>query len=214
MRLPERWGPFRGIEGLPAIIAASNVLVYVFDLVRPGITGDLLLIPSRVHAGEWWRLLTFPFVPPPFLGGASLLWLALWLLLLYNVSTALENAWGAFRFTVYFLTGAAATALIAAAPFPAIVTNAYLQSSLLLAFATLFPDEQFLLFFVIPMKAKWLAVFTGAVMAWRFLAGDMVTRLAIAASLVNYFLLLGPDLWEKFQLWRQLRRSRGRWPED
>ncbi len=214
MRLPERWGFFRGIEGLPAIIVASNALVYVFDLLRPGLIDDLLLIPARVHGGEGWRLVTFLFVPPPLPGAWPLLWLGLWLLLLYNVATALENAWGSFRFTVYFLTGALATAAVAALPFQAVVTNGYLQASLLLAFATLFPDEQFFLFFVIPVKAKWLAVFTAATTGWAFLTGDGVTRLTVAASLVNYGLLLGPDLWEKARLWAEVRRNRRRWPGD
>jgi hypothetical protein len=214
MKLPERWGPFRGVEGLPQIIVLSNVLVAVFNALRPGLLADLVLIPSRVHAGEWWRLLTFLFVPPPFLGGWSFLWLAFWLLLLYNVSTALENAWGPFRFTVYFAAGALATALVAVVPFPGVVTNGYLQTSLLLAFATLFPEEQFLLFFVVPVKAKWLAVFTAATMGWAFLAGGALTRLTIAASLVNYALLLGPDLWERWKLWREVRRNRRRWPGD
>lgn len=214
MRLPERWGPFRGIEGLPHIIVLSNALVYLFDAFQPGLIADLLLIPSRVHAGEWWRLATFVFVPPPLPASWSFIWLALWLMVLHNVATALENAWGAFRFTVYFLSGALATALIALMPLPAVVTNGWLQAGLFLAFATLFPDEVFLLFFILPVKAKWLAVFTAASMGWAFLSGGIVTRWAVGAALVNYFLLLGPDIWEKLKLWAEVQRNRRRWPGD
>jgi hypothetical protein len=215
MRLPERWGPFHGVEGLPHIIVLSNALVYAFDLLRPGLMGDLLLIPSRVHAsGEWWRLVTFLFVPPPLPETWPVLWLVVWLMVLHNVATALENAWGAFRFTVYFFSGALATALVAVLPFPAVITNGYLQGSLFLAFSTLFPDETFLLFFILPVRAKWLAVFTAAAMGWAFLAGGLAVRLTVAASLVNYGLLLGPGLCERWRLWREVRRNRRRWPGD
>lgn len=212
MRLPERWGSFQGIEGLPHIIVLSNAIVYVFDLFQPGLIADLVLVPAAVHGGEWWRLLTFLFVPPPLPQTWSLLWLAVWLMVLHNVATALENAWGSFRFTVYFLAGAVATALLAVFPWPTVVTNGYLQMSLLLAFATLFPNEIFLLFFVLPVKAKWLAIFTAAAMGWSFLVGGWVTRAVVTASLVNYALLLGPDLWEKGKLWLEVRRNRRRWP--
>ena len=210
MKLPERWGSFRGVEGLPHIIVLSNALVYIADLLRPGLISDLVLSSAGVRAGEWWRLATFLFVPPPLSQAWSFLWLAVWLLVMHNVATALENAWGAFRFTVYFLTGAVATALLAAFPWPGVVTNGYLQLSLFLAFATLFPDEVFLLFFILPVKAKWLAIFTAGGMGWAFLAGDWITRLAVGAALIPYALLLGPELWEKGKLWLEVRRNRRR----
>lgn len=210
MRLPERWGSFQGIEGLPHIIVFSNALVYVFDLFRPGLIGDLLLRPARVHAGEWWRLVTFLFVPPALPQTWSLLWLAVWLLVLFNIATALENVWGAFRFTVYFFIGAAATMALALGPWPGVVTNGWLQTSLLLAFAVLFPDEEFLLFFVIPVKAKWLGWITGLGMSWSFLSGGLLTKLTILASMMGFWVLLGPDLWEKAELWIQVRRNRAR----
>jgi hypothetical protein len=210
MRLPERWGSFHGIEGLPHIIVLSNALVYVADLLRPGLISDLVLVPARVQAGEWWRLATFLFVPPPLPDAWSFLWLAVWLLVLHNVSTALENTWGSFRFTLYFFTGAAATAALSFFPWPGVVTNGYLQLSLFLAFATLFPEEVFLLFFILPVKAKWLAVFTAAGMGWAFLTGNWIIRLTVGASLIPYVLLLGPGLWEKGKLWLEVRRNRRR----
>jgi hypothetical protein len=212
MRFPERWGSFRGIEGLPHILVFSNALVYVFDRLQPGLIGDLLLVPARVHAGEWWRLVTFLFVPPTMPATGSALWLAVWLLVLYNVATALENAWGSFRFTLYFLSGAAATLLLSIPSWPAVVTNGWLQASLFLAFATLFPDEVFLLFFILPMKARWLAVFTALGMGLALLTGSSVTRLTVLASLVNYGLLLGPDLWVAVKQRWVVRRNRRRWP--
>jgi hypothetical protein len=212
-RLPERWGPFRGVEGLPLILVLSNALVFVFNAIWPGLVGDLLLIPSQVHAGEWWRLLTFALVPPPVPESFSFIWITLWLMLLHAYATALEAAWGTFRFTLYFLLGTAATAAIAVIPFDAVITNAFLQASLLLAFATLYPKEELLLFFVIPVQVRFLGYITWVWMAWVFLMGSAVTRLSVAAALVNYVALLGPDLSQRFSLWLQVRRNRKNWKD-
>ncbi len=46
----------------------------------------------------------------------------------------------------------------------------YLDLSLFLAFATLYPNLQFLLFFIIPVKAKWLAWLDAALLAFNFIS--------------------------------------------
>lgn len=207
--LPDRWGPFAGIEGLPLIIVASNALVALFDLARPGLTPLLLLSPAAVAAGEWWRLLTFLFVPPAL----SPLFLLFWLYLLYVYAAALEEAWGAFRFTVYYLVGALLTAACGVFPAPGVVPNVFLNASLFLAFAALHPDVELLLFFVIPLKVKVLGYLTWAWLAVAMWGGDALTRLAVAAGLANYALFFGPEMWERaasrWRVWRNRRRWRG-----
>ncbi len=204
-RLP-RW--FRPeVEGLPLILVSSHALVALFELARPGLTPSLWLVPGAVYAGEFWRLLTFLFVPPAL----SPLFLLFWLYLFYVYADALETEWGAPRFTAFYLLGAALTAAAGLWPAPGLVPNVYLNASLFLAFAWLFPDFELLLFFVLPLKVKYLGYGTAAWMAWRFVAGDVLTRLAVAAALANFLLLLGPDLWERSKGWWELRRHRGRW---
>lgn len=207
-RLPDHWGPFHGIDGLPLIVVSSNALFYLVELVSPGFTQYLLLSPESLRAGEYWRLLTFLFVPPP---GLNALFAVFWFALFYMYMDGLERAWGAFRLTVYYLTGALATAAVALAPGFGIVPNVYLNASLALAFAALFPEVQLLLFFIIPVKVKWLAYFTWAWLAWCLWVGGLLDRLAILAALVPFFLLLGPDIWENLSLWLQVRRNRMKW---
>lgn len=206
-RLPDRWGPFDGIDGLPLIIVASNALVYLFELMQPGLLNSLVLFPGAVHAGEWWRLITFLFVPPPM----SPFFMLFWLYLLYTYASALENEWGTFRFTVFYLVGALLTALAGLVPVRGLVPNIYLNASLFLAFAALFPDFELLLFFVLPLKVKYLGYATWIWLGWSFLTAGFLARLAVAAAVANYLLILGPDLWEKATLRWQVYRNRRRW---
>jgi hypothetical protein len=206
-RLPDRLGPFEGIDGLPMIIVASNALVYLFELMQPGLMGTLVLSPGAVAAGEWWRLLTFLFVPPPM----SPLFMLFWLYLLHTYASALEEEWGTFRFTAFYFVGAGLTALLGFVPAHGLVPNVYLNASLFLAFAALFPDFELLLFFVLPLKVKYLGYATWLWMGWSFLTGGALERLAVAAAVANYLLLLGPDLWDKAALFLEVRRNRRRW---
>jgi len=218
-RSPIRWGSFAGIEGLPLIIVFSNVLVYLFNLFQPGLIDLLSLSHNAVWAGQWWRWVTFVFVPPfADTAGApsvfSVVMMFVWFMFLHTMVTSLEHAWGSARFTVYFLVGVVATAFVGLLPFAGSLTNGYLQASLFLAFATLFPDVEVLLFFILPVKVKWMGYLTWATLGLGFLFGDAPVRLTILAGLVNYFLILGPDLWTRARLrWQTAqnrRRFRGR----
>jgi membrane associated rhomboid family serine protease len=204
--LPERWGNFEGIHGLPLIIVASHALVYLFELLNPGLTPWLELSREGLALGEWWRPLTFLFVPPAL----SPLFEFFWLYLLYVYADALEQQWGSFRFTVFYLAGALATAVTAFHPSGEAVPTVYLNAMLFVAFATLFPKFELWLFFVLPVQVRWLAAATLAWMAWRVWVGGPATRLAVAAAWAGYALVLGPDLWERFLLWREVRRNRRR----
>lgn len=209
---------FPGIEGLPLIIVGSNVLVYLFELFRPGLVQDLLLSHATLRAGDWWRLVTFLFVPPfidSFLffrvaSPANLVLMFFWFSFLYTMASSLENVWGAGRFTLYFLAGAAATGALAFLPNGGLVTNGYLQSSLFLAFAALFPEMKVLLFFFIPVKVRWLGWLTWFWIGVAVVFGSGWARLLAGAGVFNYFLLLGPDLWERWSLRVQVFRNRRR----
>ncbi len=216
-----RWASFGGIEGLPLIIVFSNVLVYLFNLFQPGLIDLLNLSHDALWAGQWWRLVTFVFVPPFSASGSlgtpspfHVVMMFVWFMFLHTMVTSLEQAWGSARFTVYFLVGVLATALVGLLPFSGSLTNGYLQASLFLAFAALFPNVEVLLFFLLPVKVKWMGYFTWASIGLGFLWGTPPVRFTIVAGLVNYFLILGPDLWTRarlrWQTFQNRRRFRGR----
>ena len=184
----------------PALfLAAMNAAVWGLSLAKPGFPLMLTLEPELVLSGQFWRLATFLFIPPPM----SPLWMIFWLLLFYSYAQALENEWGEFRFGVYYGLGALSTVALSLA-LGAGLSNVPLNLSLFLAFAELFPEVEFYLFFFIPVKVRWLAWAAWAGVALQFLFGGWVHRLALLAGLVNYLVFFGAGRLE------QLRRRFGR----
>ncbi len=202
----ERRFEFITIPQFPLFLATANGICYFMAQAQPAFVEQLYLSPVAIQTGEWWRVLTFLFVPPqmnPF-------FLIFWLMLLFQFAQALENAWGEFRFFVFYLIGAAATVLASLFIVQAPLSNAWLNSTLFLAFATLFPDFELLFFFIIPMKVKYLAWFTWGVTALAFIRGGLTTQVEILASLANYFLFFSSTLWRTLQLKWHTYRNRKR----
>ncbi len=180
---------------------------------RVSLVNYLTLDIVMVLRGQVWRQLTWHVVPQQ----DNLLWMAISLYFYYMIGTALENRWGARRFLVFFAIGAVAN--IAAAFLAHAITgygygvNTYLYYSLFLAFAALYPDMQFMLFFVLPVKAKWLAAVDLIYFLMAIVMGSTSLRLAAIASLVNIVLFFGEDIWQtgrriyfQWQRRRQFRR--------
>jgi len=205
-RLERRFGSW-AFPQLAAFIVFMNAAIWVLSMVKPQFPLMLILDPSRVLHGEVWRLFTFLFIPPPL----SPLWMFFWLYLLFLYAQALEQEWGDFQFNLYYGIGALATVAVSFF-LGAGLSNVYLNASLFLAFATLYPDFELLIFFILPVKIKWLAALTAAGMVWSFLSGDTFDRWAVTAGLVNYAAFFGGEIWErgrlKAQVWRNRRRFR------
>ncbi len=203
-RLERRFGEWV-IPQFPLFIVAATGVIYLLSQAQGDFVTHLTLNPDAVRQGEFWRLVTFLFVPPPM----GPLWLAFWLYLLYQYAQALEHAWGAFRFFVFFGIGVAAT-IVAALAVGRTLSNMPLYTTLFLAFAALFPNFELLLFFILPVKVKYLAWMIWAGLAWSLWAGNLVTRVAIAASLLNYSLFFGAHHWDTLRLKVQVYRNRKR----
>jgi len=194
------------IPQFPLFIAVAPAVVYVLKLTRPEFLDRLKLNPAAIRDGELWRVFTFLFVPP----WDNLLMLMLWLFVTYQFAQALEQAWGAFRFCFFYLFGAIVTALAAVFWINAPLSNAPLNTSLFLAFATLYPDVEVLLFFIIPLKVKYLAWLTWLGVLISFIFGNNITRVGITASLANYLLFFGPSIWNTLTLKWHVYRNRGK----
>ena len=156
----------------------------------------LPLVPQAVLNGEPWRVITFMFLPPPVGGRFSLMLLPFAWWLLYLMGGALEDHWGALRYNLYLLTGFLITvaAAFVTPGFPA--TNYYLMIGISLAFAWLNPNFELMLFFILPLKMKWLAVISLAFMTRDFFLGSLATRLQIAATLLTFVLFFGRSMAE------------------
>jgi len=117
----------------------------------------LMLIPGTVSARPW-TVVTFQFLHGGMIG------FFFSLLILWIMARPLEEEWGSPRFLIFWLIsvlGAAGTAVLFGQP---LAGDIFLQTSLLFTFATLSPDTEFLLFFILPVKVKWLAILGGGLL--------------------------------------------------
>lgn len=199
-KLEQKYRRF-GIHNLMYYIVIMYAAGLILDMFLPGFyIRYLSLNMSAVFHGQIWRLVTF-MVCPPFgitgglgsYGMGTVIFNFFALYLYYSIGQTLERVWGSFRFNVYFFMGVIghiAAALIAYLAFGQILllTTTYLNFSLFFAFAATFPDMEFLLMFVLPVKAKWLALFDGVYFLYSFINGNIVDRWAIVMSLANFII--------------------------
>ncbi len=205
--LERRFGSL-AIPGLIRIVVVFNVLVYLLLQTRPEMIDMLTLRPDRVMAGEVWRLVTYVFIPQVATSGTfSVLWMFFYLSLLWLFGDGLEQAWGSFKLNVYYFLGMAGTTASALLLGSSDATGVFLNLSLFFAFATLFPNYPFQLFFVLSVPVKWLALIALFLVLMQLLGGSMLERLIIVVSLANYLLFFGRE-WVR--LWREQGRVAAR----
>jgi hypothetical protein len=160
----------------------------VFLLLGGYVDGaDLVLVGDLVQHGQWTRLFSFMMIPKVL----SPFWLFFAFYIFYLMGTTLERDWGAFRYNLFILMGYLLTIAAAfIAPFE-IITNYYFLGGVFLAFATLRPEFVFHLFFILPVKVKWLGWLTAALYLYVLLFADAGSRLCVLAAFVNYALFFG-----------------------
>ena len=196
--------PRFGIPNLILYLIGGNVLVYLLDYVsysRVAVSDLLAFDRDLILHGQVWRMFTFLFTS----WGQGLFFFLLAMYFLWFIGTTLEREWGAGKFTLYYLLGWALSLL--SGMITGYASSSYLDMTLFLAFATLFPDVQFLLFFIIPIKAKWLAWADGALLALglirSLIAFQWGAAVAVVIAVLNYLIFFWPELSY------QIRRLRG-----
>lgn len=191
-RLEKRFGRF-AIPNLALLLITGQVLVYI--LVRFGgnvaLAQNIALEPALVKQGEVWRLFSFLITPP----WTNPIFAFFYWYLFHMFSTSLENTWGVFKFNLFLLIGflASVAASFLRPELPA--SNYFLYGTVFLAFARLFPDYTLLVFFILPVKIKWLALIAWVGYGLAFISGDGISRLMILAASANYTLFFWRDHW-------------------
>jgi hypothetical protein len=185
-RLERTLGRF-AIERLTTFIVGGMAMVFLLSMSKPELLDALRLEPTRLRT-EPWRLITFLFLPP----SRSPVWMMLSLYFTWLVGANLESAWGAFKLNVYYFLGALGTTVVAFILGPQ--GNYWLNTSLWFAFATVFPNYEILLFFILPIRVKWLALLGVAMLGLEFLQGDLSVKGAILIAFANYLLFFAGHL--------------------
>ena len=189
-----------GIQRLMLYIVVISVGALVALLASGGGFFNLLNFdPDQILRGQIWRLLTWIFIPV----NSNILWAAVALYFYYFVGSTLEREWGAGKFTIFYAFGILLNAIYGfvmwfAFRTPVALTPTFLNFSMLFAFATLFPDFSIRLFFIIPLKVKWLALFNAVFFAVSIIqgiwTGDFFQALLPVVAILNYILICGDEL--------------------
>lgn len=198
-KLERKFGKY-AIHNLMYYIVGIYVLGALVSFAAPGVYQVYLSLDmQKVFQGQVWRLVTFLIMPSSLNGTFNLIFFFFEMYMYYMIGSALERSWGAFRFNLYFLSGilfniVAATLLSFFLPgaYPNGLT--YINQSMFFAFAALYPNVEFLLFLIIPVKVKWLAYLSGGFLIYEVLRSfsygpsGVAYGVAILVGLANFFI--------------------------
>ena len=191
-RLSYKYGRF-GIPNLMLYVVIAMAGVFIVELFVPNMPLSYFLFfdRSRILAGECWRIITWAIIPD----NTSIVFIIFSLYINWMIGSALEQQWGKFKFNVYYFMGVILT--IIGGFITGYTSNTYLYFAMFFAFAMLYPNHQFLLFFIIPIKVKWLAlvdaVFFIFTLIMSIIAGDISSVAANIISILNFILFFFDD---------------------
>ena len=184
-KLERKYGRY-AIHNLMKYIIMLYALGFILDMISPNFYRTFLMLDiDAVLHGQVWRLITFIIQPIAY---SNPLFLFISLYFYYMIGNSLENAWGAFRFNLYFISGIifnvlavvviyVATKVMYGVGYSYPVSLDYINESMFFAFAAIYPNVQVLLMYIIPIKVKYLAYAYGAMIGYNIIK---IIRLEIA----------------------------------
>ncbi|EDY80550.1 hypothetical protein VDG1235_164 [Verrucomicrobiia bacterium DG1235] len=207
-KLERKFG-FLAIHGLTNYIVVGQAITFLLvATLRPEVAGRVLeLMEFRLVdflRGHIWNPFSFILIPKNF----SLIWIFFTLSILHMMGTALEQHWGAFRYNLYILVGIVAV-VFSGITFPYhSVSSYFLLTSVFLAFSYLYPNIELNLFFVLPVKMKWLGLLSVVLAIMFFFEGNAAVKLEIVASLINFPIFFGADIVRGFRSKQRVREMK------
>lgn len=187
-KMERKYGKY-AIRNLPAIIIALYAAGYLIYFLMPELLGYLMLSPRLILRGQVWRIITWILVPPSKPDFLTIVMLYFY----FSVGRTLERTWGAFKFNVYIISGIIFTIIGAFLLFFVAHTEGYFSTyyinmSIFLALAVTYPDVEVLLYFLIPVKIKWMGAVYGFFILLSLFRTDWAGRVAIVMSLLNFLI--------------------------
>lgn len=188
--------------GLIKAIVMLQCVVFAVILFKPETASFFWVTPEGIEKGEYWRLISwvfFPFVTPGGFGFLSVLFMFIVMRIAFLFSDSLENAWGEVRTSFYvyatILSQSACLFLSAIGVFPPMIFgNQMFYLAIFFAFATLFPNIEFLLFFVLPVKVWVLALISAVGLVFSGFSSPILI-LAFSLAYLPYLIWAVPRFW-------------------
>jgi len=193
------------IPKLPLILTIIQFVGFLLAMGKPEFISKLYLTPKLIlDQGEIWRIFTFIAIPFP---NNLLVILVLWFF--YDFMVLLEESWGSMFLTVYFLIAWLSTVFAAFLTGVSVETFAYMECSFVFALATLNPNKELHLFFILPIAFKWIALFIAGILLIVPLFLDFSNgQLYVVLVFINYLLFFGKDYWLRFKKELDKRKSK------
>ena len=191
-KMERRFGRY-AIRNLTMYLLAGYAIGYLLSFTMPQLLTYFTLEPALILKGQVWRLLSWVIIPP----NDNIIFVIFMMLLYYSLGNTLESYWGAFRYNVYIFSGILFTVIGAfivngliggITGFGSLYSTYYINMSIFLACASIMPDYQLLLYGIIPIKMKWLAILDVVLLAVDAVQGGLIIRIVIIASLLNFII--------------------------
>ena len=209
-KLERKFGRY-AIPNLTTYIIVGYIIGYALEFVelftKINVLSWLTLNPYAVFHGQIWRIFTWVITPPSDFSIFTLVMLFFY----FSIGRNLESTLGVFRYNVYIFSGIIMTTIgvlilygvsvltgnyvnqfLFANYSDQLITTYYLMLSIFLAFAVCYPNLRILLYFIIPIKMKWLAIFDGVLLVGSFiyylLNGFTIVCVLIVISMLNFLI--------------------------
>ncbi|MDD6339091.1 MAG: hypothetical protein PUA49_01160 [Butyrivibrio sp.] len=230
-KLERKFGKY-AIKNLTFILVIAYVAGFIMQRFAPGFFEYLTLDPYRIVHGQVWRLVSWILIPPP---EKNMFFAAMMCLFYLSIGTTLERTWGVFRYNLYLFSGMLCTIISSflmmayvyvAKPELLLISEEYVfflssiafstyyvNMSIFLAFATTFPENQVLIFFLVPVKVKWLGIVYAGFLVYDIVSGILDSGMlgfcfpfAIGGSLFNFIVFFFTT---RRQLHNNAKKTRG-----
>jgi len=208
-KLERKYGKY-AISNLTLYLIIGYVIGYVVSVISPDLLVALQFNPYAIIHGQVWRIFTWLLLIPR---DTNIIFVAIMLFFYYQLGNALENTWGTFKYNVYIFSGILFTIFGAIITYfgiimvgkgqltqadyqilpsyagqlvGAAVSTYYITTSIFLAFAAIYPDMQVMLYFVIPLKIKWLGILYAIGIGVDIVFSPWPVKAVIIFSLLNF----------------------------
>lgn len=196
-KMERKFGRY-AIPNLTFWLIGAYILGFIIEYTMPSVQSMLTLEPALILKGQVWRIISWLLIPP----SVNILFLIFFLSCYYFIGTSIEQAIGTFRYNVYLLGGILISVLgafvlygiyyvavgIPVTGIGGYFSTVYINMSLFLAFAVIYPNVEFRLYFIIPIRAKWMGLIEAIWVVFMFIVSNWAGRTAIIASLLNFLI--------------------------
>ena len=207
--MEKRFGRY-AVRDLSLKLIILYLIGYAIYYLNVNVMQYLTLDPYAIVHGQVWRIVSWLLIPPHT---SNLFFVAIMLFFYYSIGTSLERVWGVWQYNVFIFTGSLLTVAAAFiwmgftyltgssgiltqigpanyfAYYSLAFSTYYINMGIFLAYALTFPDAVVLMFFIIPMKVKWLGLLDVAYLIFEFIETSAAGRFAILATFINIAIL-------------------------